>query len=342
MDIEHLNTKYFETLLMDISNICNLRCPLCARTKLKDKVKLQDTNLSFEILEEILIKFPSITKIELGHVMSEPLLHPNIIEIIRHLKGRYINIFLPTNGSVQKDSVFWKEFMELLDENDQIVWAIDGLSQETYQQYRIGGKLDSVLKNFFQAYQFNPRVQHNIQTIEFKHNINELFPKDIKGKTTKTTKTSKNFHKFKEEILKRIEYFGLIPGNLNIYTIPCCENVNFKNKSTNEVEPLWDKNKWEEIKDSPFLKNQTIRCSSIISKDIYIDHVGRIRLCGDHYTDNPLDTEAPTIEDSIEKIDSYIKNTYENRFKNKICNYTCGAKSKLKRNIYGIPIEGKI
>ena len=76
---------------------------------------------------------------------GEPLLHPKLseaIHLIKRMSGASIDV--STNGSL----VTAKRSQELLDSGlDRIIFAVDGLSQNTFAAYRVGGRLETVLTN---------------------------------------------------------------------------------------------------------------------------------------------------------------------------------------------------
>ena len=308
--MKHFDLSRFETILMDITNTCNLKCPLCARTKLF-QTKQETKYITIKDLEQILLRFPNVNRFELGQIMSEPTNHPNLYDIIKFLKGHNKSILLPTNGNFNNLNIF--KALKLLDLGDEIIWSLDGLSQLTYSQYRVGGSYNKVIMNIKAAVQ-EINVIHNIQVIEFKHNLEEL------------NNPFYGFKEFKQDFLDMYPY-----PNINIYRIPSCINV----QTDGNIEPLWDKRKWIDIKNS-FQNNkfEKVECSSFETKDIYIDPFGNIQLCGDYYTENG---SSVNIYDTPEYIINSIREVLDQRTCTPICKAICSDKSKLKRKIYGIP-----
>jgi MoaA/NifB/PqqE/SkfB family radical SAM enzyme len=118
------------------TNICTLKCPGCARTQFIKQWPQHWKNYSLDIeqimnfldidLSEKLIRFCGI--------YGDPIYHPDFINFVRRFKERGANIKITTNGSY-KSNTWWSELVELLSDQDQITFSIDGLP-ENFTQYR--------------------------------------------------------------------------------------------------------------------------------------------------------------------------------------------------------------
>ena len=81
----------YKKIYLEITNNCNLKCPFCIQNKRKNEF------ISIDNFKIILSKIKDYTKYLYFHVLGEPLLHPNINELINVAsKDFYINI--TTNG----------------------------------------------------------------------------------------------------------------------------------------------------------------------------------------------------------------------------------------------------
>ena len=130
-------------LQLELVNYCNYRCPLC-RTLRKDHVRRRQLELNE--LDKIIHSLPeALDSIALYGTRGEPFLHPDLELATRSLKqktGAFIDI--STNGSL----VTPNRAQGILDAGlDRIIFAIDGLSQDSYQTYRVGGQLQTVVNN---------------------------------------------------------------------------------------------------------------------------------------------------------------------------------------------------
>lgn len=322
------NMKLYTDIEIDISNVCNLKCPLCHREAqgpeaydLKNKF-----NLPLESFKIIVEKFPNLERFYLGFLICEPTLHPEFLEIVRYLKSENKKITLSTNGNTfttnsEKHLNFWKEFLLILEPDDKIIWAIDGFNQEVYHQYRKGGTLSKVLFNLERATSIRPDINHTIQTIIFKHNKEHI---------------DTLYSDFKENYNKTF-------NNPNWSLIDCCGDCSM---NSNVVEPAWDKEQWLKIKSdingsSVNSMGPSFRCESRDNKIIFVDHMGRIGFCPTQLTKSVMDlkelrSQPANINDPVNIISNYIDACYNGRTKNKNCQFNCGVFAKLKKQKAGL------
>ena len=310
-------TDIYTDVEIDISNYCNLNCPLCHRNNFgSEAYKLNDTNMNVKDFERLFEVFPNLQRIYLGFMVSEPTLNPNFVNIVKYIKENGKNITLSTNGNTfysdsERSNSFWNSFLPLLTNDDKIIWPIDGFSNEIYTKYRKNGNLEKVIHNLKRATKINPKINHEIQTIMFRHNKEDI---------------ELNHDNFKKE-------YNEVFHNPNWNIIDCCGDCA---TLSDEVLPLWDKKKWIEIKSNPPKSPKGFRCESFDNKIVFVDHMGRIGFCPTQLTNSVQINKVPTIYTSKEEINSYCENTYGNKYNNKICQFNCGTLSKLKKERAGL------
>ncbi len=132
-------------LLVDIelSSVCNLKCPMCytITEEFKQKVnnKFMDFLLFKKIIDEIKGKVPAIRL----SLRGESTLHPKFVECIKYAKEKGIKeISTLTNGS-KLDMDFFKQIVEA--GIDWITISVDGLNEE-YEKIRMPLKFSEILK----------------------------------------------------------------------------------------------------------------------------------------------------------------------------------------------------
>ena len=81
----------FKKVYIEITNNCNLSCYFC------NKVKRKMEFISINRFNVLLNKLKGYTNYLYFHLMGEPLIHPNINELIE-LGSKYFNINITTNG----------------------------------------------------------------------------------------------------------------------------------------------------------------------------------------------------------------------------------------------------
>jgi MoaA/NifB/PqqE/SkfB family radical SAM enzyme len=129
-------------LIIDPCNYCNLRCPLCP-TGINQLGRPQ-AMLSFEHFRQYFDPLaPHLFETYL-HNWGESLLNKQVFRMIDHAQRSDVG----TNLSSNFYRVSSDDMDKLLDCGlEYLVISLDGTSQETYGQYRIGGNYDQVLEN---------------------------------------------------------------------------------------------------------------------------------------------------------------------------------------------------
>ena len=159
-----------KTVYIGLNNSCNLKCPMCTR---------QMTNHIFDntyININNIIRFLDILKdletIEIAGTVSEPTLYPHLFKLIKYLKSRNIFIIISTNGST-RNIKWWSKLGLMLDNNDEVIFAIDGSTQDIHQKYRVGSNLSKVLLNH-KVFKQNSECKTTCQFIKFNYNQNDI------------------------------------------------------------------------------------------------------------------------------------------------------------------------
>lgn len=141
--MKYNNVKEVE---IELTGLCNLHCPLCARnnTHYKHLRKYNERPLK-EITDQI-DQFINMELFYIAGTSSEPTMYHDFFDLIRYTKGRGIRIELFTNGNTH-NAAWWKELSGLLDSDDQVYFAVCGETQELHEKYRIGSNLQEILDN---------------------------------------------------------------------------------------------------------------------------------------------------------------------------------------------------
>ncbi|RYD92124.1 MAG: radical SAM protein, partial [Sphingobacteriales bacterium] len=120
---------------------CNLRCPECpsglrAFTRPTGMLKKDFFSETIDALA------PDLSYL-VFYFQGEPFLNPDFLEMVKYAAGKKIYTATSTNAHYLKDDVARRTVESGL---DRLIISIDGTTQETYQQYRVGGRLDKVLE----------------------------------------------------------------------------------------------------------------------------------------------------------------------------------------------------
>ncbi len=117
-------SKRFKKTYIEITNVCNLDCDFCPKTKRKPEF------MSLELFKKA-IKEDLSDEITL-HIMGEPLLHPKIKKILDFAEEKDIRINLTTNGTIIQDYLLSKAIKRI---NFSIHGIIANFSEEKQEKH---------------------------------------------------------------------------------------------------------------------------------------------------------------------------------------------------------------
>ena len=155
------------------SSICTLRCPRCPRAEVADSLINQQLNLQFfqnQIGANIIQK---IKKITFCGNDGDPIYCKDFIEICQWIKqvNPKIQLVIITNGSY-KTFAWWKQLAEVLDENDEVNWSLDGWDQTSNEQYRVNSSWASIEQGIRTFFSYNQTSYRVWAAIAFRFNQN--------------------------------------------------------------------------------------------------------------------------------------------------------------------------
>ena len=129
---------------IDTGNLCNLRCPFCITGA---KQTTQPTGLmSLANYQVIFEKIKHSARLISLYNWGEPLLNPDLLDIIATTSSSRIRTHIDTNFSIRDLTV--KDAEALVDSGlSSLFVSLDGASQAGYEAYRVRGRFDRVLRN---------------------------------------------------------------------------------------------------------------------------------------------------------------------------------------------------
>lgn len=135
----HSGTPF--SLSIEPTTACNLGCPECPsglKQFTRPTGKL-DLDLHARMLREVGANLFYINY----YFQGEPFLHPRFLELIRQAKQHRIYTATSTNAHFITEALAEEIVQSGL---DRLIISIDGLTQATYENYRVHGKLDKVIE----------------------------------------------------------------------------------------------------------------------------------------------------------------------------------------------------
>ena len=120
---------------------CNLRCPECPSglRSFTRPTGMLDQALFKKVIDELAPTLPYL----IFYFQGEPYLHPALLEMVGYASQKKIYTATSTNAHYLSDEMARKTVESGL---DRMVVSIDGVDQEAYSAYRIGGRLSKVIE----------------------------------------------------------------------------------------------------------------------------------------------------------------------------------------------------
>ena len=170
-ETEVLEALKIRCLVIESTSRCNLKCEMCPRNSFKQKTGDIDLEL-FKIISKYFKPGMDINLAGWG----EPLLHTNLMEMIKIAKTKNARVGFTTNATLLD-----KETSEKLIKSglDFIDFSIDGATQEIYEQIRKGAKFHNVINNIKNFIEIKESLDSKILStsitfVMMKRNLHEL------------------------------------------------------------------------------------------------------------------------------------------------------------------------
>lgn len=166
-----------ESIRLDASTICQLKCPLCPTAKGLIRQELGNGFLSFSDFKKLVDQNLRIAHVELSN-WGEIFLNPHILDIIEYAYQK--SVVLTAENGVNLNTVGEKVLEGLVKYKFFLMsCSLDGASQETYSAYHRGGNFAQVIENikiinFYKAKYRTLLPLLKWQFVVFGHNEHEI------------------------------------------------------------------------------------------------------------------------------------------------------------------------
>jgi len=218
-------------LSFEPTNYCNLKCPACPSGSgvLTRPKGYADFDLFKKVVDENKKHLINLVL----HFQGEPLLNSDLPKMIEYARKNKVRTELSTNANLPTETIT----RIINSKPDKLIISLDGLSQETYNLYRINGEMSRVLQTLETISNFpkKERPLIELQFLVFRHNEHEITEiKNIKRK-----------YKIDITVIKSAQIYGkdqidLIPENLKYsrYIIDEDGNPNLKKPIHNRCKRI--------------------------------------------------------------------------------------------------------
>jgi radical SAM protein with 4Fe4S-binding SPASM domain len=128
------------SLTVEPTNRCNLKCPECPSGN--GAMTRPQGLLSFDAFTSMIDDVHKDTCYLQLFFQGEPFINNRLVDMIAYAHSRAMYVSISTNAHYLRDDII----EGLLDAGlDKLIISIDGLRQDVYEQYRVGGSLDRVI-----------------------------------------------------------------------------------------------------------------------------------------------------------------------------------------------------
>ena len=308
---------------VEVTSHCNAACPGCERNINGGKVnpKLELGHMSMETWENLLKGFrrTPLYRLELNGNVGDFIMHPNILEMLDIFCKQHPRTIISaqTNGAARNET-FWKDLAYITRNNNlDIGFAIDGISNEMNHIHRRNAKFDLAIRNA-KAFISNGGTAYWVYTM-FDHNIDHLkTARKIANETGFIRITYRNSCIPSEDLVVNTEKEKYQIGTSLADNFPE-RHIKFENNKTKDFQ----KNALPDEYTS--YENFSTYCQAYHARKINVDWKGHIYPCSYIYAENAMmqnnivrikDTEVQNREVTYTEFDADNININKNSLEN--------------------------
>lgn len=182
----------FKKIYVEITDVCNLKCKFCPETSRKKEF------MNVNNFEKIIKKIHTHTNLVALHVKGEPLLHPELAELLKILEKYNLKANITTNGTLIKETL---EVIKKSKAVRQINFSIHSISQNGGDDEKyLTDIFDSVeqLQDIFVSYRLwnLKNIKENDSNMQIISKIEEYYGME----NLKQQLTANEFFKLRENI----------------------------------------------------------------------------------------------------------------------------------------------
>lgn len=162
------------SLTTEPTNQCNLKCIECPtgnKLSIVSKGKMNFNNYK-KVIDDV----KNYIIYQMLYFQGEPFLNPDIFKMIKYSDDNKIYTSISTNGHFLSEENATKIIKSGL---KRIIISVDGITQESYEKYRVGGKLHVVMKGIKTLVKVKKELKSKypkviVQFLVLSHNEEEI------------------------------------------------------------------------------------------------------------------------------------------------------------------------
>ncbi len=155
----HKKVIFPPSIFIEITNHCNLKCPMCARKSLTRRLMHMDFLFFKKLIDEIsLFDSQGLLRLVGLHLFGEPLLHPRFLDMLKYAGNKlprvcqnHDKLNLTMSGLAVSTNVAFltpEKTRGILHSNATVVGlSLDGATKNSYERMRKGSSFEKVTEN---------------------------------------------------------------------------------------------------------------------------------------------------------------------------------------------------
>jgi len=172
MDTIYSKLDYPQSLFLECTNACSLKCSICPYMKMKRKKGF----ISWETLRIVIEESVGKSKVCFFMGFGEPLMHPEIFDMLEYIRSSGLSVYLSTNSVLLDDETIHKLFDAGL---SRLYLPLSSMTKEIYEDIRVGADFGTVVDNIDKCIRIRRICKHAetkiiIISIAMKETINEF------------------------------------------------------------------------------------------------------------------------------------------------------------------------
>lgn len=246
-------------LKVEPTSRCNLKCPGCIAHG--TDFPIEEGDMSFDLFKKLCDEMGDyLYKISL-YITGEPLLNNQIYDMIAYATKKRIGTVISTNFHAFNEDKAERMISSGL---SHIIVCLDGVSQEVYEKYRVGGKVNRVLNNLDILTRKKKEMGSRLPYVEIQAIRNEYNEQELPQIQDLTRRLKADRFTIREDLrgYKTAErdrtcfwlWFTSLVTEKGL-VIPCCASAwwksgkkEFGNVKTTDFRDVWNNNRYREAR----------------------------------------------------------------------------------------------
>ncbi|MFA7057307.1 MAG: radical SAM/SPASM domain-containing protein [Candidatus Cloacimonadales bacterium] len=224
---------YPTAVMIEPTNVCNLKCPLCPSGN--GTLKRAKGFMEFSLFKKVIDEVKEYATMIILWNQGEPYLNKDFNKMVKYATDAGLFTLVSTNLNADMDAE------EVVKSGlDSMIVSLDGSTQETYNQYRVNGNLEKVLSNVEKLVAAKKKLKSNTPIIRWqflvmKHNEHEI--EEIKQKAKELEVDQLSFKTIQIYTKEDIKFLPINP-KYRRYNISG-EDFEIKFKMENKCRRMW-------------------------------------------------------------------------------------------------------